>query len=475
MSLTLKEYITGVKNGSLDAKKILLSYVEKAKTQDSYNAFVRVHDEYVTAHWDDLASLPLAWAPIGIKDIFMTKGYETTCCSKILQWYVPEYSSSVFEKLEQAWACMIGKTNMDEFAMGWSNEHSCFWPVRNPHDAERISWWSSWWSAAALAADLCLAALWTDTGWSIRQPASFCGVVGTKGTYGRTSRYGVQAMASSLDHIGVFTKTVDDAVLMMKTMSGQDDHDATSIETFTEELVSREQALTRENISGKRFALPREWMSEGLDQQVKQAIEMTCDYLRKQWATIDLIDLPVLNSAIAAYYILCPAEVSTNMARFDGLRFGLQGETSDYERIHDYYASIRSQWFGDEVKRRILTGAYVLSAGFYDAYYRKAIALRDQMRTVFTTLFQTYDAIVGPTVPVLPRKIGSNVDPIQEYLLDLCTIPANLTWTPAMSVPCGFAGVDGKKLPIGFQIMTKYRDEATMFGIARMVERSIWG
>lgn len=368
---------------------------------------------------------------------------------------------------------MIGKTNMDEFAMGWSNEHSFFWPVCNPYDEERISGGSSWWSAVAVATDLCLAALGTDTWGSIRQPASFCGIVGTKGTYGRTSRYGVQAMASSLDHIGVFTKTVEDAVIMMQTMSGKDEHDATTLETTSEELQSREDALKRESLEWKRFALPREWINEGIDPHVRQTIESTCDFLRTKWAVIDLIDLPVLNDAIAAYYILCPAEVSTNMARFDGVRFGVQWDTAQFERIHDYYAAIRSQGFGDEVKRRILTGAYVLSAGFYDSYYRKAVALRDQMRNAFARLFAQYDAVIWPTVPVLPRKIGSNIDPVQEYLLDLCTIPGNLTWTPAMSVPCGFADVDGKKLPIGFQVMTKYRDEATMFGVARVVEKGM--
>lgn len=471
MSLTVKEYITWVHNGSLDPQKMLWTYVEKAKSHDRYNAFVRLHDDYVADHAHDLFSLPLAGTPIGVKDIFMTQWYETTCCSTILQWYIPGYSSSVFTKLEQAWCCMIGKTNMDEFAMGWSNEHSFFWPVCNPYDEERISGGSSWWSAAAVAADLCLAALGTDTGGSIREPASFCGVVGTKGTYGRTSRYGVQAMASSLDHIGVFTKTVEDAVLMMQTMSGKDEHDATTIETTEEERVAWNDALTWDSLHGKHFALPRERMDEGIDPQVKKTIESTVAFLRTQWAIIDSIDLPLLKSAIAAYYVLCPAEVSTNMARFDGVRFGLQGDTAWHDRIHDYYAAIRSQWFGDEVKRRILTGAYVLSAGFYDAYYRKAVGVRNQMRAQCNALFWQYDAIIGPTVPVLPWKIGSNIDPVQEYLLDLCTIPANLTGTPAMSVPCGFAEIDGKKLPIGFQIMTKYRDEATMFGVARVVER----
>lgn len=470
MSLTLVEYIAGVRAWSIDPRKTLQEYIQKIKAGDQYNAFVRVHEPYIDMHIDDFSSRPLAGAPIGVKDIFMTKWYETTCCSQILQWFTPGYSSTVFENIEVAGWCMVGKTNMDEFAMGWSNEHSCFWPVRNPHDLERISGGSSGGSAVAVATDMCLAALGTDTWGSIREPASFCGVVGTKWTYGRTSRYGVQAMSSSLDHIGVFTKTVEDAVVMMEIMSGKDPHDATSIPTTQEEVTARKDALHRNSLAWKRLALPREWMDEWVDSAVKEAIEHTCAYLREQGAVVELVDLPILKAAIAAYYIICPAEVSTNMARFDGVRFGLQGDTSAFERMHDYYASIREKGFGAEVKRRILTWAYVLSAGFYDAYYRKAIWVRDQMRHAFADLFTTYDAIVGPTVPVLPRKIGSNVDPVQEYLLDLCTIPANLTGTPAMSVPCGFAEIDWKKLPIWFQIMTADRDEATMFGIGNVVE-----
>jgi aspartyl-tRNA(Asn)/glutamyl-tRNA(Gln) amidotransferase subunit A len=472
MSLTLKEYITGVHNGSLDHKKILLSYLEKAKMQDTYNAFVRIHDDYVNAHGSDLSLLPLAWAPIGMKDIFMTKWYETTCCSKILQWYIPGYSSSVFEKLEQAWWCMIGKTNMDEFAMGASNETSCFGVVKNPHDESRIAGGSSGWSAAAVAADLCLWAFATDTWWSIRLPAALCGIVWVKATYGRTSRYGVQAMASSLDHIGVLTKTVEDAVILMSAVSGQDDHDATSIPFTEEEQQSRNDALSRSDLNNKKIAVPKQFFNEWMDPDVKKTCLETIAYLESQWASVDRIDLPIVDYAVPTYYIITPAEVSTNMARFDGIRFGLQWNPENFESLHHYYANIRAEWFGSEVKRRILTGAYVLSAWFYDAYYRKALAVRAQMRRDFAKIFNQYDAVVSPTSPEVAWKIGEKInDPVKMYLADIYTAIANLVGNPAMSVPCGWVEKDGKKLPVGFQIMTWMRDEATMFGIGRVVER----
>lgn len=474
MSLTLSQYITEIKHGNRDAKTTVLSYLAKARTEDHYNAFVRLHPMYVASHFEKMTSLPLAWAPLGIKDIFMTKWHETTCCSKILQWYIPSYSSTVFEKIEQAGWCMLGKTNMDEFAMGTSNETSFFGVVKNPHDLTRVAWWSSGWSAAAVAADLCLGAFGTDTGGSIRLPASLCGVVGVKGTYGRTSRYGVQAMASSLDHIGVFAKTIQDAELLLSSISGQDPHDATSIPFTQSEATSRKEACTRTDCRAKKIAIPEQFFDEWIDKDVKQVCLEAIDYLKKQGAEITRIDLPVLSYSVPTYYILCPAEVSTNMARFDGVRFGLQWDTSEFERMYEYYASIRAAGFGTEVKRRILTGAYVLSAWFYDAYYRKALAVRAWMRREFAKLYTVYDAIICPTSAEVAWKIGEKIDdPIKSYLADLYLIPANLVWCPALSVPCGFVEKDWKKLPVGLQIITAHRDEATMFGIGSVVERNI--
>jgi aspartyl-tRNA(Asn)/glutamyl-tRNA(Gln) amidotransferase subunit A len=472
MSLTLKAYISGVRDGSIDPKATISSYLEKATLHDPYNAFVRMHADYVKQHIDTLITQPLAGAPIGIKDIFMTKGYETTCCSKILQGYIPAYSSTVFQKLEEAGGCMLGKTNMDEFAMGSDNESSFFWPVKNPHDLTRVAGWSSGGSAAAVAADLCLASFGTDTWGSIRLPASLCGIVWTKATYGRTSRYGVQAMASSLDHIGVFTKTVEDAVMLMSAVSGQDVHDATTIPFTPQEAKAWQDALARTDCQGKKIAIPEQFFGDWLDPYVKRVCLEAIEHLKEQWAEVTWIDLPILQYSVPTYYIICPAEVSTNMARFDGVRFGLQGDTSEFERMHDYYASIRAQWFGSEVKRRILTGAYVLSAWFYDAYYRKALGVREQMRREFTKLYQTYDAIVCPTSAEVARKIGEKMDdPLKSYLADLYAIPANLVGVPAMSVPVGFVEKEGKQLPVGLQIITAHRDEATMFGIGRVVEK----
>jgi aspartyl-tRNA(Asn)/glutamyl-tRNA(Gln) amidotransferase subunit A len=472
MSLTLKAYIDGVGAWTIDPKQTVAAYLEKVKQEDSYNAFVRVHPDYIDAYIDSFVSRPLAGAPIGMKDIFMTKGYETTCCSKILQGYIPSYSSSVFEKLEAAGGCMLGKTNMDEFAMGSSNESSCFGPVRNPHDLSRVAGWSSGGSAAAVAADLCLGAFGTDTWGSIRLPAALCGVVWTKATYGRTSRYGVQAMASSLDHIGAFSKTVQDAVILMSAVSGQDPHDATSIPFTPAEALAWKAALDRKDCAGKKIAIPEQFFDDGLDPDVKSVCLEAIERLKEAWAEVTWIDLPVLKLAVPTYYVLCPAEVSTNMARFDGVRFGLQGDTSKFERMYDYYASIRAEWFGSEVKRRILTGAYVLSAWFYDAYYRKALAVRAQMRREFVQLYTTYDAIVCPTSAEVAWKIGEKVDdPLKSYLADLYAIPANLTGMPAMSVPVGFVEKEGKQLPVGLQIMTTYADEATMFGIGNIIEK----
>lgn len=465
----------GVRDGTIDPQGIIKTYLEKVTHDDRYNAFVRVHADYVERSIDDALSKPLAGAPIAIKDIVLTKWYETTCCSAMLQGYVPPYSATVFEKLQVAGGLMIGKTNMDEFAMGASNETSFFWPVKNPFDETRVTGGSSGWNAAAVAADLCLGAVGTDTGGSIRQPAALCWVVWAKATYGRTSRYGVQAMASSLDHIGVLTKTVEDAVILMSHMSGKDDHDVTTIPFTAEEQESRQRALKRDNLRGKHIAVPQQFFGEGLDEGVKQCCLETIEYLRSQWAEVEWIDMPILEYSVPTYYIICPAEVSTNMARFDGVRFGLQEQTEWFDRIYDYYAHIRDKGFGSEVKRRILTGAYVLSAGFYDAYYRKATAVRKQMIREFDTLFQQFDAVVWPTSPEVAWKIGEKVDdPVKMYLADIYTIPANLVGNPALSVPCGFVEKEGKQLPVGFQIMTKHRDEATMWGIGKMVEMVHW-
>lgn len=470
MHITLTDYIAGVRSGTIQAWEIAAHYLDKAQ-HDTTNSWIRLHTDYVDAHIADFSAKPLAWAPIGIKDIIMTAWYETTCASSMLEGYIPPYSAHCFDLLEKAGGLMIGKTNMDEFAMWWSNESSAYGPVRNPHDATRISGGSSGWSAAAVAADTCIAALGTDTGGSVRQPAALCGVVWTKPTYGRVSRYGVQSLASSLDQVGVITKTVQDSELLLDTISGHDAHDATS-----QAQKSILWCDISSDLSGIKLALPREFMGEWLQDNVKNVIQQTIEQAKQLGATVEEISLPILSYGVPMYYILMPAEASTNLARYDGMRFGLQDDTYAYDTIYKYYEHIRKTWFGDEVKRRILTGSYVLSAWFYDAYYRRAQHMQARMKQELATVYETYDAIISPTSPSVAREIGTKIqDPIEMYLADIYTVIANLSGLPAISIPVGTAlPADGDvSLPVWFQIMTSRWDESMMFRIAHVLEKHI--
>jgi aspartyl-tRNA(Asn)/glutamyl-tRNA(Gln) amidotransferase subunit A len=384
------------------------------------------------------------------------------------QWYIPPYSADCFERLEAIGWCMIGKCSMDEFAMWWANENPHYGPCKNPHDHMRISWWSSWWSAAAVANDECLAALGTDTWWSVRQPAALCGVVGAKPTYGRVSRFGVQSMASSLDQVWTLAKTVEDAAIVLKWIAWYDERDSTSQAQADKWIMDGLDA----GVQWLKFALPKQYLSEWIDDDVKQSVLHTVEQLKAQWATIDEIDLPLLSYWIPAYYILMPAEAHSNLSRFDGMRFGHQWDTKEFDTIYDYYATVRDQWFGDEVKRRILTWAYVLSAGFYDAYYSQAKRFQVTLRNQLNTAFWAYSAIIGPTSPVPAWKIGEKSnDPIANYLADIYTVTANLAGLPALSVPISPVERDGISLPVWFQIMTKARDESMMFRIWNSIEK----
>ena len=389
----------------------------------------------------------------------------------MLSEFVSPYTATVMTKLEEAWWLMIGKANMDDSAM-WSSTESCvFGAVLNPLDPTRIPWWSSWWSAAAVAADLCIAALWTDTAGSVRQPAAMCGVVWVKPTYGRTSRYGIQAMSSSLDQAGVITKTVEDAVIMLDVISWVDERDPMTV-NHNEDIQSRYDALKTFDLTWVTCALPKEFLNEGLDSRILDQLMKTVEILREAWATVDEIDLPLVKYWVPTYYILCPAEVSTNLSRFDGVRFGVQDDTSSYESIDAYYAQMRQDGFGPEIIRRIMLWTYVLSAGHYDAYYTKAQRVRAKLIQDTKKVFDQYDAIIGPTSPVLPWKLWEKMDdPTQMYLADIYTVIANLVWIPAISVPMGMVDEWGVSLPTWFQIMTKHRDEKTMFQIANVVER----
>lgn len=465
MSLTLTEYINRVRDGSLDAKQVAQDYLTKI-ADDTTNSFVTTHPSYVKDHSDDFSHKPLAWAPIGIKDIIMTKGYETTCASSILKGYVAPYSATCIENLEQAGWLMIGKTNMDEFACGASGETSVYWPTKNPHDLTRIPWGSSSWSAASVAADLCIASLGTDTGWSIRLPAALCGLVWVKPTYGRVSRYGVQSMTSSFDQVGTFTKTVDDAAILLEAIAGQDDRDAqtSKLSTFTSWWYSPQ---TTTFLRDKKFALPKQYLDEGLDPAVKEQLMLVVETIRSTWWIVEQVDMPILSYAVPIYYIIVPAQLSTNLARFDGIRYGKSKATDQFATIFDYYAAIRDGGFGDEVKRRILTGTYVLSAWFYDAYYAKALAAKKKMTVEMTKLLRDYDAIIGPTGPTPAWKIGEKIDdPIAMYLTDVYTCPANIAWLPAVSLPTSTVVEDWVTLPAGMQLTCGHWKEWSMLRLS---------
>jgi aspartyl-tRNA(Asn)/glutamyl-tRNA(Gln) amidotransferase subunit A len=412
----------------------------------------------------DRSASPLAGVPIAIKDVICIQGSLTTCGSRMLQGFVAPYSATVIEKLKQAGAIFIGKTNMDEFAMGSSTENSAFMKTRNPWDLDRVPGGSSGGSAAAVAAGLCAGALGTDTGGSIRQPSSFCGVVGIKPTYGRVSRFGLVAFASSLDQIGPITRDVQDAAIMLQVIAGYDPRESTSVDL----PVPDYRAALKEPIRGLRLGIPREYFIEGTDPQVEGAVRNAISTCRQLGAHIVDISLPHTEYGIAAYYIIAPAEASSNLARYDGVKYGHRDKgTRD---LIEMYRKSRSQGFGAEVKRRIMLGTYVLSAGYYDAYYRKASQVRTLIRRDFLDAFEKCDAILAPVSPIPAFRIGEKFDdPLQMYLSDVFTLPASLAGIPGISVPCGFTS---EKLPIGLQIFGPHFREELILRIAHQFEQA---
>ena len=406
----------------------------------------------------------LAGIPLGLKDILCTKGVRTTCASKILEGYIPFYDGTVIQKLKEREAIFLGKLNMDEFAMGSSTENSGFQVTHNPWDLKRIPGGSSGGPAAAVAADECIAALGTDTGGSIRQPAACCGVVGLKPTYGRVSRYGLVAFASSLDQIGPITKDVEDCAILMNAISGYDPHDSTSVNV---EVPDYKQSLKRD-VQGVRIGTPDEYFIEGMDPEVEKAIQEAIDFFRKWGAKIQKISLPHTEYAVAIYYIIATAEASSNLARYDGVKYGLRSK--GYRDLMEMYTQTRAKGFGEEVKRRIILGTYVLSAGYYEAYYRKASQVRTLIRKDFEEAFQRVDVVLTPTAPTPAFRIGEKTeDPLQMYLSDIHTIPVNLAGIPAISFPCGFSR---QGLPIGLQIMGKHFDEGMLLRVAYTFEQN---
>jgi aspartyl-tRNA(Asn)/glutamyl-tRNA(Gln) amidotransferase subunit A len=406
---------------------------------------------------------PLLGIPIALKDNFLTRGLRTTCASKILGDFIPPYDATTVQKLRAGGAVITGKTNLDEFAMGSSAENSAFFPTRNPWNLERIPGGSSGGSAAAVTADQCIAALGTDTGGSIRQPAACCGVVGLKPTYGRVSRYGIIAFASSMDQVGPITKDVRDAALLLQAIAGHDPADSTSasraVPQYTEALVG--------NVKGLRVGVPKEYFVSGMQPEVEQAVRKAIRELEKHGAMIEDISMPHTEYAVAVYYIVATAEASSNLARYDGMRFGYRADAKD---LTETYMISRDEGFGAEVKRRIMLGTYVLSAGYYDAYYLKAQRVRTLIKQDFDEAFKHCDVIVTPTAPTTAFKIGEKTqDPLQMYLSDIYTISVNLAGLPALSLPCGF---DGDGMPIGLQIIGRYFDESTLLRVAHAYEQA---
>ena len=411
--------------------------------------------------------LPLGGVPIAIKDIISVAGQPCTCASKILRDYRAPYDATVIRKLRAAGAIPFGKTNMDEFAMGSSTENSGVKLTHNPWDLSRVPGGSSGGSAAAVAADGAFGGLGTDTGGSIRQPAALSGVVGVKPSYGRVSRFGVVAFASSLDQVGPLTKTVRDSAMIMNAIAGHDPYDSTSL---NEPVPDYTAALGRD-LKRIRLGLPKEYMIEGIDPQVKAAIDAAVKQLQSLGAEIVDVSLPHTDYAIATYYIIATAEASANLARFDGVRYGHRAENP--KDLLDHYGRTREEGFGAEVKRRIILGTYVLSSGYYDAYYLRAQKVRQLIRQDFAQAFEKVDALVSPTSPVPAFKLGERTaDPLQMYLADIFTNAANLAGICGISLPCGFAQMDGHRLPIGLQLLGKALDEARIFQIAHAYEQS---
>lgn len=447
------------------------SYKRIGEVEGKVQAFLTLDEENARAAakvLDDKAiqnapASKLYGMPIGIKDNIVTKGLRTTCASKILENFDPIYDATVMQKLKQAETVTIGKLNMDEFAMGSSNENSGFQKTFNPWNLETVPGGSSGGSAASVAAGEVLFSLGSDTGGSIRQPASFCGVVGMKPTYGLVSRFGLVAFASSLDQIGPITRNVEDNAFLLNAIAGYDEMDSTSAKVDIPDYVS---SLTGD-VKGLRIAVPKEYIGEGVSEEVRKSVLDALAVLEKQGAIWEEVSLPHSKYALATYYLLSSSEASANLARFDGVRYGYR--TPNAENLIDMYKKTRAEGFGDEVKRRIMLGTFALSSGYYDAYYKKAQKVRTLIKQDFENVFEKYDVIVGPTTPTPAFRIGENIaDPLTMYVNDILTIPVNLAGVPAISVPCGFT----QGLPLGLQIIGRHFDESTVYKVAHAFEQA---
>ena len=467
--LSVSQLIDGLRKGDFSSVELTKHYVERMQKLGDLNAFITelteraiLQAEHADKLIKDKTSHPLAGVPIAHKDIFCMYGVKTSCGSKMLDNFYAPYDATVVHKLDQAGCVTLGKTNMDEFAMGSSNETSYYGAVKNPWNTECVPGGSSGGSAAAIAARIAPLATGTDTGGSIRQPAALCGITGLKPTYGRVSRYGMIAYASSLDQGGPFGRSAEDCALMLQAMAGFDEKDSTSLDQAVPEYT---QALNG-SLKGKVIGVPKEYFSAGLGEGVKIIIEDAIKWYEQHGCEIKEISLPNTNLAIPAYYVIAPAECSSNLSRYDGVRFGYRCENP--KDLRDLYDRSRSEAFGDEVKRRIMIGTYALSAGYYDAYYLKAQQIRRLISEDFKKAFEEIDVILGPTTPEPAFKIGEKTnDPVTMYLSDIYTISINLAGLPAMSVPCGFAN----NLPVGMQLIGNYFAEETLLNFAHQYQQ----
>jgi aspartyl-tRNA(Asn)/glutamyl-tRNA(Gln) amidotransferase subunit A len=471
LNATVTELSAALAAKRISSLELTERYLARIREQRELNAFITVDESrslQAAKRADERLAKgeagPLTGIPIAHKDILCTRGLRTTCGSRMLENYTSPFDAHVVEQFERAGAVVLGKCNMDEFAMGSSNESSYFGPVRNPWAKHRVPGGSSGGSAAAVAARMVAAATGTDTGGSIRQPAAFTGISGLKPTYGLVSRYGLVAFASSLDQAGPMAKSAADLALMMNVMAGFDARDSTSLERPREDYTRQ---LNRE-IAGLRVGLPKEYFGEGVDPGVKHAIDEAVRWFASQGAKTVTIELPNTKLGVQVYYVIAPAEASANLARFDGVRYGHRAK--QYADLLDMYSRTRAEGFGAEVKRRILVGTYVLSHGYYDAYYLQAQKIRRLIARDFASAFERCDVILGPTSPTTAFEIGANADdPVKMYLNDIFTIPAPLAGLPALSIPCGF---DASGLPVGLQLMGSYFSEAALLGIAHRYQRA---
>lgn len=471
--LTVSSTVTAIQERQITATALAEEFFQKIDAENARtNAYLTVAKERALTQADRIDRIAdkgdplpvLGGVPIAIKDVMSTKGIRTTAGSKILENYMPPYDCTAVERLERAGAVILGKTNCDEFAMGSSNENSAYGPVRNPRDPERVPGGSSGGSAACVAQGTAVAALGSDTGGSIRQPAAFCGVVGLMPTYGRVSRYGLIAFASSLDHIGPLTKSVKDAAILLQQIAGRDPLDSTTADVPVPDFVSE----IGEPVKGLKIGIPEEYFGEGLDPGVRKAVENGVQLLAKAGCETVPVSLPHTAYAIPTYYVVATAEASSNLARYDGVRYGYR--SAQQQTLSQMYRRSRDEGFGAEVKRRIMLGTYALSAGYYDAYYLKAQKARTLLARDFQQVFEKVDAVVTPTTPTPAFKLGEKADdPLAMYLADIYTVTADLTGIPGISVPCGKSS---SGLPIGMQILSKHFDESTVLRLGHALEHA---